>query len=92
MKPFRTFLAVLAFAAGAAIAFAADYLAPVVTIARRAGTAALDFVLGAIELAHQTAAVRHGTVFMVRARAFVLRLIKRERPVVTASWRMCPST
>ena len=27
-----------------------------------------------------------------QAKAFVQRLAKRERPVVTSSWRMCPST
>ncbi len=31
------------------------------------------------------------TAPFVRARAFVLRIAKRERPVVTSSWRMCPS-
>lgn len=30
-------------------------------------------------------------VVLVQAKAFVLRLAKRERPVVTSSWRMCPS-
>lgn len=30
-------------------------------------------------------------VVLVQAKAFVLRLAKRERPVVTNSWRMCPS-
>ena len=28
---------------------------------------------------------------IVSARAFVLRLVKRERPVLTATWRMCHS-
>lgn len=27
-----------------------------------------------------------------RAHAFYLRLVKRDRPVITATWRMCPST
>ncbi len=27
----------------------------------------------------------------VQAKAFVLRIIKRERPEVSTSWRMCPS-
>lgn len=31
-------------------------------------------------------------VMFVQTKAFVLRLAKRERPVVTNSWRMCPST
>lgn len=28
----------------------------------------------------------------VQAKAFVMRLAKRERPEVSGSWRMCPST
>jgi len=35
--------------------------------------------------------VRQPAVLLAQAKAFTLRLIKRERPVVTASWRMCPS-
>lgn len=31
-------------------------------------------------------------VLFVQARAFVLRLAKRERPQLSGSWRMCPST
>lgn len=31
-------------------------------------------------------------VVLVQAKVFVLRLAKRERPVMTSSWRMCPST
>jgi len=30
-------------------------------------------------------------VVFVQARAFVMRMAKRERPVVTPRWRMCPS-
>lgn len=92
MKSFRTFLAVLAVATAAAIAFAVHILEPVVTIARRAATAARDVVQHGFELALQTTAVRQPAVLLLQAKAFVLRLIKRERPVVTASWRMCPST
>lgn len=31
-------------------------------------------------------------IAFVQAKAFVLRIIKRERPVVSTEWRMCPST
>ena len=31
-------------------------------------------------------------VWVVQAKAFMLRLAKRERPVLSASWRWCPST
>ena len=92
MKPFRTFLAVLTLATAAAIAAAANFLEPAVDIARRAFGAVRDVVLHGFELAAQTATVRQPAVLLVQAKAFVLRLIKRERPVVTASWRMCPST
>lgn len=30
-------------------------------------------------------------VLLIQAKAFVMRLAKRERPVLTSSWRMCPS-
>jgi len=92
MKRFHTFLAVLAIAAAGAIAAAVHIMEPVVTMAKRAGAAARDFVLHGFELAAQTATVRQPAVLLLQAKAFVLRLIKRERPVVTASWRMCPST
>jgi hypothetical protein len=92
MKSFRTLFAVIALAAASAIALATDILAPAVTAVRRAAGVFRDFILGALELAHQPAAVRQPAVLLVQAKAFVLRLIKRERPVVTASWRMCPST
>ena len=29
---------------------------------------------------------------LVQAKAFMLRVMKRERPVVSSAWRMCPST
>jgi hypothetical protein len=92
MKAFSTALAVLALAGAAAIAFAADFLAPVVNIARRAYGTVRDVFLHGFELAAQTATVRQPAILLVQAKAFVLRLAKRERPVVTTSWRMCPST
>lgn len=92
MKRFRTFLAVLAIAAAGAIAAAVHIMEPVVTAARRAFGAVRDVVLYGFELAAQKTAVRQPAVLLLQAKAFVLRLIKRERPVVTASWRMCPST
>ncbi|MDB5966476.1 MAG: hypothetical protein JWQ72_2976 [Polaromonas sp.] len=36
-------------------------------------------------------ATRRTAVTFVQVRAFVARIVKRERPVVSASWRMCPS-
>ncbi len=34
---------------------------------------------------------REPSVALVAAKAFILRLVKRERPRVTPMWRMCPS-
>lgn len=40
----------------------------------------------------ETAAATLPLVQRVRHAAFQLRLIKREHPIVTPDWRMCPST
>ncbi len=32
------------------------------------------------------------SIRLAQAKAFVMRLAKRERPELTGSWRMCPST
>jgi len=53
---------------------------------------AKSFVLDACALAtDETSGVSKPSVQRVQAKAFVQRLAKRERPVVTSSWRMCPS-
>jgi hypothetical protein len=55
---------------------------------------ACDFVSSGLKLAARTEGDGLGrpTVLQVQARAFVLRLAKRERPHVRSQWRMCPST
>lgn len=90
----RSFLASIALLACAALATAA-----VSTYDRVAGVAlsvfrsVKDFVLGGIALvAGKPEETKGPAVFLVQAKAFVMRLVKRERPVVTNSWRMCPST
>lgn len=90
----RSFLAVIALSACAALASVAS-----TTYDRVAGIAlsvfrgVKDFVLGGIALVAGTPAETNGpAVVLVQAKAFVMRLVKRERPVVTNSWRMCPST
>ena len=47
---------------------------------------------GVAVVAGPAAEVKGSMVFLVQAKAFLLRLAKRERPVLTESWRMCPST
>lgn len=59
----------------------------------RVKTAICTFAAEAVKtVAEQFAAIAQIRVPLLQARAFVTRLAKRERPVLTASWRMCPST
>jgi hypothetical protein len=60
-----------------------------VVIARAAKKLALD---GFVLAAGQRQAQFVPFLPLVKAKAFVLRLIKRARPEVSSSWRMCPST
>jgi hypothetical protein len=49
--------------------------------------------LEAVELAgNKNAVARRAVIWFVWAKAFVCRLAKRQRPLVSSSWRMCPST
>ena len=53
---------------------------------------AKSFVLeGFALMADKSPAIAPPVVMLTQAKAFVARLAKRERPVLTASWRMCPS-
>lgn len=56
---------------------------------------AWDFVLDGLQVAAAVQPVspsqREPSVALVAAKAFILRLVKRERPQVTPMWRMCPS-
>ena len=59
-----------------------------VLAARNHIAAAIDFGL---HLFANEPGGRSPSVRILQAKAFVQRLVKRERPVVTASWRACPS-
>jgi hypothetical protein len=51
------------------------------------------FVATALNLAHPEQPERTQRIMgVVQAKAFILRMVKRERPVITSSWRMCQST
>ncbi len=92
MKHYR-FLPVLFAAAALCVAAASAFIAPVVALAVSAGVAIKRCVLDGFALfdradeSHPRLAVP-----LIQAKAFVLRLAKRARPVLTSSWRMCPST
>lgn len=91
----RSLVASIALAiAAAAGAFASVAVASrdyVVSAAHRA----CDFVLYCMDMRPGAQAESPGLykprVALVAGKAFVLRLVKRERPRVTPLWRMCPS-
>lgn len=85
----RSFLAI-ALLACAALAVACYHAVadPIVAVCRMAKSVVLDaFKLAGTE----GVGFALPAVMLVQAKTFVLRLAKRERPVVTSSWRMCPS-
>lgn len=89
----KTSRSILVAAACAMIAAASYAVDRVEHFARAVYGGVRDFILGAVAtIAGPVAGVLVPAVHLVRAKAFVRRLIKRDRPVVTSSWRMCPST
>lgn len=93
MKRSLTFRALLACAALAAVAYSAfSHVADtVVATCRAVKNFAIDkFLLAVDVIARQEPAIG-SAVWFSRVGAFVARIVKRERPVVESSWRMCPS-
>ena len=62
---------------------------PLLQHVQKAAVRALD---GFLALAQANPDHGKPQVAKVRAKAFIARLVKRERPLLSASWRMCPST
>jgi len=85
----RSFLAIALLACASLASACYDAVAsPIAAVYR----AVKGFVLGAFDaIAVESVESRKPMVQQVRAKAFVQRIEKRERPVVTSSWRMCPS-
>lgn len=86
----RSFLAIalLACAALASVCFHA-VADPVIAACQRFKNIVLyGFKLAEIEPVNSTRPAKQ----RVRAKSFLAGIMKRERPVVTGSWRMCPST
>ncbi|MBC7600526.1 MAG: hypothetical protein H7238_16120 [Polaromonas sp.] len=74
----------------AAVAWAVEPVAMLVCTAVRA---VKKFTLDGLKLVGSGSSdVYLSGVPLVQAKAFMLRVIKRERPVVSSAWRMCPST
>ncbi len=88
-RSFRSVLVAAACAVIAAASYAADrvdhYASAVYGSVRNFLFGAVHAVAGPVER------MQAPSVRLVQAKAFVLRIAKRERPVVTSAWRMCPS-
>lgn len=51
----------------------------------------IKVVRNGLSMAAGANAEREPSVLLVQARAFYFRLIRRETPLITSQWRMCPS-
>lgn len=90
MKRSQTFL--LAVAIGAALISAASYAVGIVMEARNWAVARFDACVLHVAQVFSEPTLQAPHVKHVQARSFVARLLKRERPTIESSWRMCPST
>ncbi len=87
---FMSLIVCAAIACMAIVSFAFGVVERTVVATCRAAKA---LVLDGFKLAAAPAdAKRLPLVAFIQAKVFVLRLAKRERPEVSGSWRMCPST
>lgn len=85
----RVLLAAACMLASAVSYFVTPAVGLAVATCRKLKTLVLDgFKLAANELESQ----RKPAVWRIQARAFIQRLAKRDRPELSGSWRMCPST
>lgn len=89
MKSFRN---VLSLAVLACAAFVSSGFAAVQAFAVATYRAVKDWIHDGFKLvAGEASDLNPVSIRIVQAKAFVLRIIKRERPVLSSSWRMCPS-
>ncbi len=88
----RRFLSVVMLACVALATVAVASVRSIVAFAREVGMHAKAWLVDAVGLVAGTdTEQRKPAVLLVQAKMFVQRLVKRERPVVTSTWRMCPS-
>lgn len=93
----RSLFAFVALALASCLAACWRFLADPIGVVHRAYQEVKDFAakfaISALKLAGKTPDDRMpAIVALVQAKAFVIRLAKRERPTITSTWRMCPST
>lgn len=92
MKSVFRSLAAIALMACAAFAGACVIVVdPIMAVARKIKQAVVRFVSGALALAARWRDLNPVSIIVHRMKSFWLRQARRERPVITASWRMCPS-
>ena len=85
----RSFLAIALMACASLAAACYHAVAdPIVSVFRSIKSFALDAC--SLE-ANEGFGVAKPAVVRVQVKAFVMQLVKRDRPMVTSSWRMCPS-
>ena len=85
----RSFLAIALLACASIASACYDAVASPIVAAYRV---VKGFVLGAFDaMAVESSEPRKPMVQQVQAKAFMQRIEKRERPVITSAWRMCPS-
>lgn len=92
----RTLIFAAAALASSLSAFATtirEATANIVHLYHQAKESVFGYITAAFKaVAAQTAAIVAIATPLVQAKAYVTRLAKRERPELTGSWRMCPST
>lgn len=92
MKRSLLAIALMACASLAGYCYAA-VLAPVVSIVQTGIAILKDWILKGVALVGGGSSdLNPVSIRLTQAKAYVLRLAKRERPELTGSWRMCPST
>jgi len=78
----------------AAGAFVSDAVATrdyVVTSVARVWNLAISAFVGTAQLQPKSPSQAQPRVALLAARSFLARMLRRDRPVVTTRWRMCPS-
>ena len=91
-RSFRGLLAVAVLACVSAFAVVERGVDAVVSAAYRVRDGLKALALGAIQTVAPEPTGSHApTVRRVQAKAFQARIDKRERPVITNTWRLCPS-
>lgn len=89
----RTFRGLLGLAVVACLSLAATCVAAVASTYASVREGIKVFAMAAVKaVAPEPIGTQAPAVHQVQAKAFQARIDKRERPVITSSWRLCPST